>query len=110
MQTNTNTQQNAQAREAHTPGPWETAQAIGMGGCAEPAIHIRTQDGVILATAKAGRRFADPIHLDANARLMAAAPCLAEALRAILALAREMKRSHVANVIACKAQDALAKL
>ena len=55
-----------------TPGPWR--QSTGVGYCA-----IRTDEGVI-----ADMRFVDRYYNPFDACLIAAAPCLYEALEALL--------------------------
>lgn len=63
----------------HTVGPWHTERIVTS------AISIRSDNGFIVGEARADYVM-PPNEADANARLIAAAPELAEALRAIVSL------------------------
>lgn len=64
---------------AHTPGPWIHSTDLGQIGSVE------TPDGVVVAQAQQIMRGAGDLQLrEANARLIAAAPELLEALRSLI--------------------------
>ena len=70
--------------EAHTPGPWvelETESSVDLEDC-EGWQDIGTADGRVMAIAVGYARFpSDDAEHTANARLIAAAPDLLDALR-----------------------------
>lgn len=63
----------------HTPGPWQVGMAFDNYGATEIAIeHMTTAGNLIIAVALDGLQ-----GQDANARLIAAAPDLLEALKGL---------------------------
>ncbi len=88
----------------HTAGPWALYKdASGY----QLLSRSRTTDNVF------GRfrpHLGSHAHQEqANARLIAAAPELLDALREIELLARDIKRSNNADAIVCKCMDVIAK-
>lgn len=67
-------------RMSHTPGPWTvTWDEFGGYDCMTPAFRVRDENDRAVVTLDCGRT-ADPV-IEANARLIAAAPDLLVALR-----------------------------
>ena len=96
----------------HTPGPWMT-NADGeivdrQGRMIAPVIHAHNVPSLAFSRGS-GHNIAEDDGGEANARLIAAAPELLDALREIELLAREIKRSNNADAIVCKCMDVIAK-
>jgi hypothetical protein len=93
--------QSIQAGErTHTAGPWEIQVEASDRRVIRSIANPQKPVSIIVA---------DSWVKDHDALLAASAPELLEALQSIKALAMGIKRSHVANVIAAKAQDAITK-
>ncbi len=71
----------------HTPGPWQVGMAFDNYGATEIAIeHMTTAGNLIIAVALDGLQ-----GQDANARLIAAAPDMLEALKACVEFWRDVE-------------------
>lgn len=80
----------------HTPGPWATVRGFTQDGHGDtPTIFIEGPRGQSIAAMEVvstnGGPFLLPTNADANARLIASAPELAEALVALLKMADETR-------------------
>lgn len=67
-----------------TPLPYQANEAVGMGGCAEPAVHIVAEGSPVVATCKARRVLEGPYKTNA-AYLAHAANVLPELVEALQA-------------------------
>jgi hypothetical protein len=74
-----------------------------------PVIHAHNVPSLAFARGS-GHNIAEDDGGEANARLIAAAPELLDALREIELLARDIKRSNNADAIVCKCIDVIAKV
>lgn len=112
--TNTHTTTGAANTTAarHTPGPWMTnsdGEVVDrQGRMIAPVIHAHNVPSLAFARGS-GHNIAEDDGGEANARLIAAAPELLDALREIELLARDIKRSNNADAIVCKCMDVIAK-
>lgn len=75
------TDQTTERRPSHTPGPWSNER---IWDTPETRIHARRDGGVPVALAEVFTMW-NPGEKEANARLIAAAPDLLDALRELLA-------------------------
>jgi hypothetical protein len=107
----------------HTPGPWSLGASYDSNPHGDFEVfgaefgHYGTGRVAVVDRRAGAATFIEStspqtarLTAEANARLIAAAPELLNALREIELLAREIKRSHIANVIVCKCMDAIAKI
>ncbi len=92
----------------HTPGPWNVSEGIeGINDCTLFRL-VHTEHGALAVVyCEDDSFFADPVGL-ANARLMAAAPKLKEALKGLLKVAeQEMPDTYFSSdsrvIAACEA-------
>ncbi len=96
----------AARKPQHTRGPWRAVLgAFYATVCADNIGAVAALGGKVnqINTAEEGDI------MRANARLIAAAPELLDALREIELLARDIKRSNNADAIVCKCMDVIAK-
>jgi hypothetical protein len=88
----------------HTPGPWVASGSAVLAKIADP-----TRGFLPAVVTDEGLAHLPIDEKQANARLIAAAPELLDALREIELLARDIKRSNNANAIVCKCMDVIGK-
>jgi hypothetical protein len=94
----------------HTPGPWRTTRKLGYSGHAAAEYYIyaeNTNDGRSLAVAHIKKSTVQP--MEANARLIAAAPDLLAALQALLAVSSACSDEETEAVIYARAAIAKAR-
>jgi hypothetical protein len=89
----------------HTPGPW-----VASGSAVLAKIADSTRGFLPPVVSGEGLSHLPIDEKQANARLIAAAPELLDALREIELLARDIKRSNNADAIVCKCIDVIAKV
>jgi hypothetical protein len=107
----------------HTPGPWSLGASYDSNPHGDFEVfgaefgHYGTGRVAVVDRRAGAATFIESTNpqtarltAEANARLIAAAPELLDALREIESMAREIKRSHIANVIVCKCMDLIAKV
>lgn len=106
----------------HTPGPWSLGASCDSNPHGDFEVfgaefgHYGTGRVAVVDRRAGAATFIEStspqtarLTAEANARLIAAAPELLDALREIELLARDIKRSNNADAIVCKCMDVIAK-
>lgn len=81
----------------HTPGPWRATNFSSVVGCPITAQPDKTKNTVVIAGVHGAAGDDYRAEVEANARLIAAAPDMAEALRKAAAQFRLYERLHAAK-------------
>lgn len=94
---------------AHTPGPWDVGERAGLIG---DELTVENVDGIVICACwQVGEDFDgenDDANMRANARLIAAAPMMAEALRGIVE-ARDASSTGAAFMVRAESYIAAAR-